>query len=97
MNPTYFRCVQCKLWTQGSLCKFRNCDHFICWDCYFELFSHGISVNFEEDCQDCQLTRKEPNYTEECPTCFVDYAASNISRAEHNCLDDEGIFDCEYF
>ena len=31
----------------------------------------------------------EPIYENECPTCYMSYEGN--SRAQHNCLDDEGI------
>ena len=74
--------------------KYKLCEHSVCWTCYTDLNPlHQLCLS--SMCYDCcvrDIDQNEANYVTECPTCYVTYDIQN-NRSEHNCLDDDGVYD----
>ena len=90
-------CIYCATNTQyTAYAKFKYCDHYICWDCYFKEDEAVRDVSVACMCLVCtmkDIMDNEPIHETECPTCYMSYEGN--SRAQHNCLDDEGIYDMQ--
>ena len=93
-------CEHCKTSiTQIMHVKFTCCQHSICVTCYMKNYLY-VFAEVPPKCHTCQLEAilDSLNPDEECPLCFVDYAASRTSPREHwerdhAEIDDEGISD----
>jgi hypothetical protein len=98
MEPAKVTCITCEQSVSTTAyVKYDLCEHFICWICYFKLDEAVRSVVLKCICLPCTLAdieSREPKYEDECPTCYIWYNEGN-SRATHDCLDDEGVYDLQ--
>ena len=90
-------CIECSVSRSTPWYIFRQWSHAICQACHKQLSdrSRGL-VCLYNLCMKCladDVDENEADYNWECPSCHIHYRASGITRAEHNCLDDEGVFD----
>ena len=90
-------CIECGVRQNSPWYIFRLCSHSICQICYDRLSEEsGGTVCLHSFCMKCltdDVDVNETDYNQECPSCYINYRASATTISEHNCLDDEGVFD----